>query len=105
MKRTCTGSWNSRRLRTDGSEIWISAVGVRTEYEGRLAALVSIRDITEQRKAEKALQESQRELQAVFDGARDGIALFDVTGRLIGVNKRAAGGWRLYRRRTRREIL
>ena len=84
-----------KAIRTDGSEIWISAVGVRTEYEGRLAALVSIRDITEQRKAEKALQESQRELQAVFDGVRDGIALFDVTGRLIGVNKRVleVGGY------------
>jgi PAS domain S-box-containing protein/putative nucleotidyltransferase with HDIG domain len=81
--------------RTDGSEIWISAVGVRTQYQGRLAGLVSIRDITEQRKAEKALQESQRELQAVFDGVRDGIALFDVTGRLMAVNRRVleVGGY------------
>jgi PAS domain S-box-containing protein/putative nucleotidyltransferase with HDIG domain len=82
-------------LRTDGSEIWISAVGVRTQYQGRLAGLVSIRDITEQRKAEKALQESQRELQAVFDSVRDGIALFDLTGRLMAVNRRVleVGGY------------
>jgi len=84
-----------KALRTDGSEIWISAIGVRTQYQGRLAGLVSIRDITEQRKAEKALQESQRELQAVFDSVRDGIVLFDLTGRLMAVNKRVleVGGY------------
>ena len=77
-----------KALRADGSEIWVSAVGVRTEYEGRPAGLVSIRDITEQRKAEDALQESRRDLQAVFDSVRDGIAVFDLTGRLMRVNKR-----------------
>ncbi len=41
-----------RAVRLDGSEVWISATGVRTEYQGRPAGLVSIRDITEQRKAE-----------------------------------------------------
>ena len=84
-----------RALRTDGSEIWVSARGVKTEYKGRLAGLVSIRDVTEQRKAERALYDSQRDLQAVFDGVRDGIALFDLTGRLIGVNRRVleVGGY------------
>ena len=84
-----------RVLKTDGSEIWVSARGVRTDYKGRLAGLISIRDITEQRKAEMALEESQRELQAVFNSTRDGIALFDLTGRLIAVNKRAqeVGGY------------
>ncbi|MBN2100146.1 MAG: PAS domain S-box protein [Dehalococcoidia bacterium] len=77
-----------RALRTDGREIWISAVGVRTQYEGRLAGLISIRDVTEQRKAENALGESQRDFQAVFDSVREGIAVFDLTGRLLRVNKR-----------------
>jgi PAS domain S-box-containing protein len=84
-----------RVLRTDGSEIWVSARGVRTKYQGRLAGLISIRDVTEQRKAERALYESQRDLQEVFDGVRDGIALFDLTGRLIAVNRRVleVGGY------------
>jgi PAS domain S-box-containing protein/putative nucleotidyltransferase with HDIG domain len=34
------------------------------------------------------LQESRRDLQAVFDSVRDGIAVFDLTGRLMRVNKR-----------------
>jgi PAS domain S-box-containing protein/putative nucleotidyltransferase with HDIG domain len=77
-----------KALRTDGREIWISAMGVRTQYEGRLAGLISIRDVTEQRKAESALGESQRDLQAVFDSVREGIAVFDLAGRLLRVNKR-----------------
>lgn len=77
-----------KALRADGSEIWVSAVGVKTEYQGRLAGLVSMRDITKQRKAESALQESRRDLQAVFDSVRDGIAVFDLTGKLLRVNKR-----------------
>ncbi len=75
-------------LRADGSEMWISAVGVKTEYQGRPAGLISIRDITEQRTAESALQESRRDLTAVFDSVRDGIAVFDLTGKVVRVNKR-----------------
>jgi len=36
-----------RSLTKDGREIWISAIGVKTEYQGRLAGLISIRGITE----------------------------------------------------------
>jgi PAS domain S-box-containing protein/putative nucleotidyltransferase with HDIG domain len=77
-----------KALRKDGSEIWVSAVGVRTEYQGRLAGLISMRDVTEQRRAESALEETRRDLQAVFDSVREGIAVFDMTGRLLRVNKR-----------------
>jgi PAS domain S-box-containing protein/putative nucleotidyltransferase with HDIG domain len=77
-----------RALRTDGSEVWISAVGVRTQYQGKLAGIISIRDITVQKRAERALDETQRDLQAVFDSVREGIAVFDLTGRLLRVNRR-----------------
>jgi len=77
-----------RAITKDGREIWISAIGVRTEFQGRLAGLVSIKDITEQRRAEVQLSESQADLQVVFDGVLDGIALFDETGKVVRVNKR-----------------
>jgi len=44
-----------RSITKDGREIWISAVGVKTEYQGRLAGLISIRDITERKQAENLL--------------------------------------------------
>jgi len=41
----------------DGREIWISAIGMRTEYEGRTAGLVSFRDVTEVKSGEEKMQE------------------------------------------------
>jgi len=44
-----------RTITKDGREIWISAVGTRTEYQGKLAGLISFSDITERKQAEEAL--------------------------------------------------
>ncbi len=77
-----------RTVTKDGREIWISAIGVKTEFQGRLARLVSVKDITGQRRAEVRLSESQADLQVVFDGVLDGIVLFDETGKVMRVNKR-----------------
>lgn len=84
-----------RVLTKDGRRIWVSAMGVRTEYKGKPAGLVSMRDITAQKDAERAFQESQEQLMAIFDGVRDGIALLDLEGRVILVNRRIleAGGY------------
>ena|GEM_PF-388357 len=77
-----------RVLAKDGRQLWVSAMGARTEYRGKLAGLVSMRDITAQKDAEKAFQESQEQLMAIFDGVKDGIALLDLEGRVVLVNKR-----------------
>ena len=77
-----------RALNKDGREIWISAIGVRTEYQGRLAGIVSMRDITVQKLAEKALLDSKEELQAIFDGVKEGIAILDRNGKVVRVNSR-----------------
>jgi PAS domain S-box-containing protein len=42
-----------RTITKDGREIWIEALGTRTEYQGRLAGLVTFRDITERKQAEE----------------------------------------------------
>ena len=55
-----------RLMTVDGREIWVSVVGTRTEYQGRLAGLVSVRDITERKRSEKKLQqlyEQERKLR------------------------------------------
>ncbi|MDM7999500.1 MAG: PAS domain S-box protein [Dehalococcoidia bacterium] len=72
----------------DGREVWISAVGVKTEFQGRPATLVSVRDITDRKRAEEQLSSSRADLQVVFDGVMDGIILFDETGKVVRVNKR-----------------
>ncbi len=45
------------------------------------------RNITERKKAEKALQESEQELNTIFNGVTDGIALLDKTGKILRINK------------------
>ena len=46
------------RMKTgDGREIWVSVVGTRTEYQGNLAGLISVRDITERKRYGEKLQE------------------------------------------------
>jgi len=55
-----------RSTTEDGRDMWISAVGTRTEYQGRLAALISVRDITERKRSENKLQqlyEQERKLR------------------------------------------
>jgi len=47
----------------DGREIWISAVGVRTEHKGRLAGLISLRDITKRKLMEEELKKNQEHLE------------------------------------------
>jgi PAS domain S-box-containing protein len=64
-----------RVITKDGREIWVSAMGVRTEYQGRLAGLVSMREITENKRAEERLQASEENYRLLVENATDGIAV------------------------------
>jgi len=46
-----------RTLTKDGGVRWIAGVGTRVEYQGRLAGLISFRDITEQKHTDEKLRE------------------------------------------------
>ena len=49
---------------------------------------IKLKEENEKKKqGEKALQESEQELNAIFNGARDGIALLDKTGKILRINK------------------
>jgi PAS domain S-box-containing protein len=85
-----------RTIARDGREIWVNTLGTRIEYQGRLAGLISIRDITERKQAEEALRDSEEELNAIFHSVQDGIALIDITtSKAVRVNRRVVevGGY------------
>lgn len=64
------------KVRTnDGREVWVSARGSRTEYDGRLAELVSFRDITAQKQAERVARESEERVRLLIDSATDSILI------------------------------
>jgi len=67
-----------RTITRDGREIWIEAFGIRTEYRGRLAGLVSIRDITKRKRAEEALRESERRYRLLAENVTDVIWTTDM---------------------------
>ncbi|HEY83332.1 MAG TPA: PAS domain S-box protein [Dehalococcoidia bacterium] len=70
----------------DGREIWIRAVGARTEYRGRLAGLISFWDITERKRAEQALEESRRFFSGTLNNLLTFIGVLEPNGKVIFVN-------------------
>ena len=52
-----------RVVSRDGKEKWVSAHAVRTQYQGRLAALISLRDITKRKEAEEEVRRLNTDLE------------------------------------------
>jgi PAS domain S-box-containing protein len=71
-----------RLTNKSGKDIWVSAIGALIEYQGKLAGLISFRDITKRKQIEKSLQFSRFLLDST-DGA---MVCVDQEGRFIDVN-------------------
>jgi len=67
----------------DNKEYWFQAIKVPLfDNEGKVKGLVGIaRDITEQKRVENALRESEAELRALFAGMPDVVIMLDHAGR------------------------
>lgn len=78
-------------FRKDGRRIWLSvnARAVRDEqgniayYEG------TVQDISERKKAEEALRESEERYRELFENSKDAIYVHDMSGRYTSVNRAA----------------
>ncbi len=77
-----------RTVTKDGREVWVSARGARTEYCGRPAGCISIRDITAQKLAEGKLQSLEEENRLVMENAGEAIVVVQ-DGMLKFVNSKA----------------
>ncbi|MCM2465817.1 histidine kinase [Methanoculleus sp. CWC-02] len=78
-----TGVPMQRRLQEPRTGRWYDLQIYRPQA-GRLA--VTGQDITEQKKAELALRESEERFRGIFEQAGTGIALIDPEGRIMGAN-------------------
>jgi len=67
--------WTHKRL--DGQEFPTTVLLTRTELEGTLCLLATVRDITEQKKSENALKKSESRYRVLFEAAAEGIAIVD----------------------------
>lgn len=82
-----------RLRRKDGSYAWFETTGKAIAHPdtGMVEELITVsRDITERRKMEEALRESQMRLQAIVDNAAVAIVTADASGRLTFASKQTA---------------
>lgn len=75
-----------RARRSDGTLLWIEAVGTRTDFEGREAALIAVDDVTARVESQAALFKSEALLRAVIESAQDIIFIKDLERRFVTVN-------------------
>jgi PAS domain S-box-containing protein len=69
-----------------GAYVWAVAAPFYDQSGALVGAIESLRDITDRRKAEQALQASERRFRELFDSITDFIYLHDLEGRLSSVN-------------------
>jgi PAS domain S-box-containing protein len=80
-----SGVWRHRSK--GGLIIECEIVSHALDWQGRRAVLVVVRDVTEHRKAERALREKQEELQGVLDNSSTVIYIKGIDGEYIKVNR------------------
>jgi len=83
-----------RYLKKNGNTVWvnvsISAIGDESHRENEPMHITVVQDITEQKKAEKTLKESESTARALLEAPTDSIFLTDEYGIIHDVNKTAA---------------
>ncbi|MBN1574650.1 MAG: PAS domain S-box protein [Deltaproteobacteria bacterium] len=64
-----------RLLRKDGSIRWVEGTGISITWDGKPASLTFLSDVTEKKKAEEALVESEEKYRILVEQANDGIII------------------------------
>jgi PAS domain S-box-containing protein len=74
--------------RPDGSPVWLEAVGTNLLDDPTIRGIVlNARDVSERKRADRALRESEERYRDLFDNASDLVCMSDPEGNLLYVNK------------------
>ncbi len=90
LEKTATTRYEFKALHKNGSQFDAEiAIGV-IKYNGKMMRQGIVRDITERKKVEQILRESEERYRAIFEQAVDSIVLIDSkTGAMVDFNDRA----------------
>lgn len=81
--------WQFRKVRKDGGMLWVEeSAQAFNDLNGALNLLVVCQDITERKRAEEALRESEERFRATFNQAAVGIAHVAPDGRWLRINQK-----------------
>lgn len=75
------GVW--RHLKKNGELITVEVIAYSSIYEGKRARLIMINDITEVKKAEAKLLDSEKRFRAIIESNNDIVALMDAEAKVI----------------------
>jgi PAS domain S-box-containing protein len=70
----------------DGRSYQVTATPFQ-DIDGETKVIEIVQDITERKRAEEALRESERFLESVFEGIQDGISILDTELNIVRVNR------------------
>ena len=83
--RHCVGTWKHKKK--DGSIIDVDVNWHKLDFAGRPAYLVMANDVTEKKRAEVAVFESEERYRELFENANDIIYTHDLKGNFTSLNK------------------
>ena len=89
FEKMASGKWTqveSESLTAEGRVTPVEVRASRIEYGGRPAVLLHVRDITERREAEAALQSSETLFRSVWQNSVTGLRLANEEGIIVAVN-------------------
>ena len=93
--REHSGSWNGRHLKKDGSVIDVTVTSHGITFDGHAACLALALDMTEQRRAEEGIRQSEQRTRVIIDNALDAVVSMDPAGTITDWSAQAERmfGW------------
>jgi PAS domain S-box-containing protein len=76
-------------MRKDSSTFHCELASRPFQYQGRTLQVATFRDISERKRAEKALRENEERYRNLFHHSNDGILVHDLEGNIMDLNQRA----------------